>query len=258
MYPKYFFEFFREFERTEEVFVAMPFTEAFRPRWDYIFVPAIESVKLIPYRVDARLISDSILTDILRGIGRAKLILGDISIDENGYRNGNVMYELGIAHAIRLAEEVIILRSDNDKLLFDINQVRIINININDIDTSIRQLTDIFINSIKEINTSKDLIVNKTVTSFDSACFYIMHVIKESYSLFMQPPPDSAGNYGPLSNQEARRGFSKLQELCIIEPISALDEKTGIVKYRLTALGEAIIKRFPYLLDLGKPRIKKG
>lgn len=108
MYPKHFLDYFREFETTDEVFVAMPFGgEAAECRWEDIFVPAIDAVDLEPYRVDIRDVGDSILTDILEGIGRARLVLVDVSgqgvtdLGDGRVRdpNPNAVYELGIAHA---------------------------------------------------------------------------------------------------------------------------------------------------------------
>jgi hypothetical protein len=112
MYPKIFLEYFRDFERTNRVFVAMPFSPDFKPRWDDVFRPAIEAVGLEAFRVDMRKTGDSIQTEILQQISQAQLILVDVSTDETGHRNANVMYELGVAHASRLPDEVIIVRSD--------------------------------------------------------------------------------------------------------------------------------------------------
>ena len=79
--------------------------------------------------MDARRISDSILTEILSGVGTSRLFLADVTTleraDERPIRNGNVMYEVGIAHAVRLPEEVLLFRSDSDSLLFDVANVRV-------------------------------------------------------------------------------------------------------------------------------------
>ena len=95
MYPSIFAEYFREFERTSEVFVAMPISPQFEGRWKHIFKPSIKSLNLKPYRVDLGKVSNSILIDILRGVGTAKLVLADISGQKDGWPNPNVMYELG-------------------------------------------------------------------------------------------------------------------------------------------------------------------
>lgn len=134
MYPNQYFSLFPPFPRENRVFVAMSFDEQFSARWEEVIVPAIRSTKyeggpLEPHRVDAKRISDSILTEILGGISNDQLVLADVTaadeIDGKPVRNGNVMYEVGIAHAIRLPEEVLLFRSDTSHLLFDISNVRV-------------------------------------------------------------------------------------------------------------------------------------
>jgi hypothetical protein len=249
MYPMHYLEYFRVFDREKKIFVAMPFAEAFNPRWNQIFVPAIRSLDLEPFRVDESFVSDSILTDILKGIGSAKLIIVDISADECGYRNGNVMYELGIAHSIRMPEEVIIVCCDKkiSKHLFDINQIRINYFNENNIEESVEKVIKLLKNSIKEIDLTKDILISKVLRSLDPACYYVLNVLKKSISAEdFKSPPDADGSYGPLSNREARRAFFKLQEHGILEPPFADVDKDANFRYRFTSLGEAIRQRISY------------
>src|SRR5262249_39730560 len=114
--------------------VAMSFSQAFKERWTEVIAPAIETVShngspLKPVRVDARTVSDSILTEILTGIGRAQVVFGEITtlgmLEDNPVRNANGMYEVALAHAVRLPEEVVLFRSDRDNLLFDTANVRV-------------------------------------------------------------------------------------------------------------------------------------
>jgi hypothetical protein len=119
------------------VFVAMSFDQRFQRRWEEVIEPGINSVqvagqRLKAYRVNASVIGDSILTEILGGIGRARIIFADVTshnlegaTEEMPIRNGNVMYEVGIAHATRLPEEVLLFRSDRQRLLFDVANVRV-------------------------------------------------------------------------------------------------------------------------------------
>src|SRR5262245_37213193 len=111
----------------------MSFNERFNSRWENVISPAIKSISLNyvplePIRVDARYISDAILTEILDGIGNSKLIFGDITSlgehDGRVVRNENVLYEIGLAHAMRLPEETVLFRSDRDRLSFDVQGIR--------------------------------------------------------------------------------------------------------------------------------------
>jgi len=135
VYPANYFGLFPPFPRKDTVFVAMSFDEQFEKRWTDVIGPAIANVKpngnaLAAIRVDSRRISDSILTEILSGIGTARLVLADVTTigymdGGRAIRNANVLYEVGLAHAQRLPEEVLLFRSDNDNLLFDVANVRV-------------------------------------------------------------------------------------------------------------------------------------
>jgi hypothetical protein len=167
MYPKIYMDLFRSFEREQEVFVGMPFSSKFELRWKEIFEPAILSCSLKPYRTKELVVSDSITIDILDGIGRAKLLLFDIS-DERGKPNPNVMYELGIAHATRLPEEVIILRDDISKSsTFDISHIRWNTFSPKETENSITKIKALINNAESEIDLTKDKLVTKVITSLD-------------------------------------------------------------------------------------------
>ena len=245
MYPKIFIEYFREHERSKEVFVAIPFSKPFRQRWDDIFVPAIEGLGLTPYRVDKRSISDSILTDILSGICRAKLVLADISTNKRSSRNGNVMYELGLAHATRMPEEAVIVRSDKGKLLFDINQVRVRSFSPANTRESIDLIKECLVDALKEIDLTRDMIVKKVQKQLDHDSMYVMAMEADKDTFTVATAEH--GNYGHLEWQEARIIFRKLQELQIFE--SEIDSDARPVKYRWSSLGRAVKAKLKDTLD---------
>lgn len=121
-------------EVLDQVFVAMSFEPKFNDRFSNIIRPAIEKEaisghKLIAYRVDNSKTGDSILTDIVDGIAHSRLVLADVSVvDEGRYtgtpiRNGNEMYEVGIALACRMPSEVLLIRDDSKKFLFDVSTI---------------------------------------------------------------------------------------------------------------------------------------
>jgi hypothetical protein len=128
MYPAHWLTLYPATPRDNRVFVAMSFDARLNARWSDVIEPALSSVQfrgnaLSPYRVDTRQIGDSILTEIVQGVAQSRLVFVDItSLDElnsTPIRNGNVMYELGIAHAARLPEEILVFRSDDHPLPFD-------------------------------------------------------------------------------------------------------------------------------------------
>ena len=112
----------------------MSFAPEYEVRYRDVIKPAIESLMvkgqmLQAYRVDISKSGDSILTDIMEGIAHSQMIVADLSAigrdskSGHSYRNGNVMYEVGIALACRQSEEVLLVRDDEDRFLFDVSTV---------------------------------------------------------------------------------------------------------------------------------------
>lgn len=121
MYPYDFFTKYRVDKLINQVFVGMWFNTEHKIRFDNIIVKAIEKCQgMKPYRVDQPVSGDSIPINILEGILNSRIVLFEISyitpeiVIYNSikmrFRNANVMYELGLAHAWRLPEEIIIIR----------------------------------------------------------------------------------------------------------------------------------------------------
>ncbi len=133
----------------------MSFAPPYSRRFDEVIVPAIESItvggqRLKAFRVDISKTGDSILTDIVDGIAHSQLILADVStigkdaVSGVPYRNANVMYEVGIALACRQPSEVLLVRDDEDKFLFDVSSIPHKKINFTDVSTAISDLRDFF------------------------------------------------------------------------------------------------------------------
>lgn len=133
MHPQLFLKEFWQMNFRPQVFVAMSFHKNYDERFERVITPAIKSIKiddveLEPYRVDISKSGDSILTDIIDGIAHSQLVLADVSsigLDSEGksYRNANVMYEVGLAIACRQPTEVLLIRDDGDKFLFDVSTI---------------------------------------------------------------------------------------------------------------------------------------
>jgi hypothetical protein len=134
LYPQSYFSLIPPFPRRSRVFVAMSFEPRFGDRWQAVLAPAIRGVShggapLEPFRVDLSRASDAILTEILEAIADSYAIVADLTaigeIDGRPVRNANVLYEVGLAHAVRLPEEVVLFRSDKGALDFDVAGVRV-------------------------------------------------------------------------------------------------------------------------------------
>lgn len=161
MHPQLFLKTFWQIEFRPQIFVAMSFEPRYKSRFDEVIAPAIRSitvggVKLEPYRVDMSKSGDSILTDIIDGIAHSQMVLADVSSTRIGflrrktYRNGNVMYEVGLALACRHSSEVLLIRDDHDKFLFDVSTIPHMTIDFSKKNSAITILRDALISRLNE------------------------------------------------------------------------------------------------------------
>jgi len=100
-------------------FVMMPFSTTSDEYYEHIYKPAIESLKFKSIRADNLFRPSPIIKDIWEYINKSKILLADIT-----GLNPNVMYELGLAHAI--SKPVIIISDDVEKVPFDLRFLRIL------------------------------------------------------------------------------------------------------------------------------------
>lgn len=176
MNPNTFLKTFWRMELKPQVFVAMTFAGAYQARYENVIAPAIRSVllndsPLEPYRVDVSQSGDSILTDISDGIAHSQLVLADIStvgkdsVTGGPYRNGNVMYEVGLALACRQPSEVLLVRDDHDKFLFDVSTVPHLTIDFTDAAPARRRLTEELVKRLREQRFVNDARVRMAIAS---------------------------------------------------------------------------------------------
>src|SRR4051794_27074483 len=84
-------------------------------------------------------------------------------------RNGNVMWELGIAHVMRLPDEVIVVRSDNDKSIFDLTQFRAFQFDPDDPTEARRILVSLARDRLRVIDQTRSDYVKRCAESLDPA-----------------------------------------------------------------------------------------
>lgn len=178
MHPRVFLDTFWRNDIRNEVFVAMSFDPRFDRRWDGIFRAAIESIaiggqQLNAVRVDIRKSGDSILSEINDGIAHSQLVLADISVtdtlvsdsSQTSFRNGNVMFEVGIALACRQPVEVVLVRDDAAKLLFDISHIPVIRFDPANEPAAIKLIQATLMDRLRERDMLKDLRLARTLES---------------------------------------------------------------------------------------------
>jgi hypothetical protein len=167
VHPQAFLKTFWRLELRPQVFVAMSFASQYQDRFDNVVAPAIRSiqvggVRLVPYRVDLSKTGDSILTEIVDGIAHSQLVLADLStlgkdsVTGIPYRNGNVLYEVGIALACRHPSEVLLVRDDEDRFLFDVSSVPHVKIDFTDKAAAVDRLRDELLARFRERSLVND------------------------------------------------------------------------------------------------------
>jgi hypothetical protein len=165
----------------------MSFDTKFDNRWKNVIEPAIKEVGLYPYRVDQKTISDSIITEIITGISKCRLFFADVTTlahcEDRVFRNENVLYEVGIAHSRRLPEEVVLFRSDDDRLLFDLANIRVNPYNPDEKPTESKKLVkEALYSAIKEIDLQKHHSIKYAVESltYDGVQFILDLAINDN------------------------------------------------------------------------------
>lgn len=97
----------------------MPFSQVPPSYYDQIYKPAIEAAGLKAVRADDIYLPSLIIRDIWREVRNARVLLADLT-----FRNPNVMYELGLAHAV--GKPVVMLTQSLEDAPFDIRSHRIV------------------------------------------------------------------------------------------------------------------------------------
>jgi hypothetical protein len=107
-------------DSSETCFVMMPFAEPLGGYYAAIYQPAIKKTGLTAVRADTDIFgTGKIIDQIWAGINRAKVLVAELT-----GRNPNVLYELGLAHALR--KPVVLISSNEADVPFDVRHVRVI------------------------------------------------------------------------------------------------------------------------------------
>ena len=254
MFPSELFSLFPPFPRDPHVFVAMSFDPVFKHRWEVVIEPTIQGLGLKPIRVDASTISDSILTQILRGISDSRLIFADITAVRRR-RNSNVMYEVGLAHAVRQPQEVILFRSDKIPLLFDVAHVKVNHYAPEtDVNTSKASMKKALTEAMSEVEQRKGIAVAKATDALDPIALNILLDAVEN-GIIHHPRLKTMRDF--LINVPKILALSRLLDLGLVKvkyPASTLEDidipLDEVMKYELTLLGDAVLSNFATKLEI--------
>jgi len=110
----------------DSCFVIMPFADPIGGYYELIYEPAIKKTGLTPVRADTDIFgTGKIIEQIWAGLKRAKVLVAELT-----GRNPNVLYELGLAHALH--KPVVLISSNEQDVPFDVRHVRVIYYDVND------------------------------------------------------------------------------------------------------------------------------
>lgn len=165
-------------------------------------------------------------------------------------RNGNVMYEVGLAHAVRLPEEVLIFRSDSENLLFDVANVRI---NSYDPDGSPdqarKQVSEAIIESLNELDLKRNLAIKSASQAMDLDAWGVLTTAAMNNGISQFPTKTMGQALGNIAKNNAivrlldmgalETDFTKLSP----ELLKQLDKSEGdFFSYNVTEFGMAILR----------------
>ncbi len=244
MYPRDFFDTYWRPELRNEIFVAMPFHDEFIDIWTTAIKPAIEEDVVGSYkanRVDTTMLSGCIIVDILDGIAHSRVVLADISICNTGawknQRNGNVMYEVGIAHALRQVEEVVIIRNDDEQISFDVSGIILNKYNRDNL-ISARNSISVFVSeALKLIDTSKSLKIQRAIGQLNNDMYFWLITWGKNEGFF-GPAPKTMGEEVISISKKLALGRLQAEGILDSTPTSTPNGPA----YSWTNFGKALLK----------------
>ena len=228
-----------------EVFVAMSFAPKFKARYSEVIEPAVRSVtigktRLEPRRVDLSRSGDSILTEIMDGIAHSQMVIADISTThrhcgtKTACRNGNVMYEVGLAVACRQPCEVLLIRDDADSLLFDVSTIPVLTLDFRDVGEAQATIAQTVVARLRERKTLWDYRVERALLALSQAELEVLRTWCE-FATNQVFGVENAMNFLMLS------AIPRLLDKGVLQLAGSFD--LGCPAYMWTPLGYAVAQR---------------
>jgi len=211
-----------------QVFVAMSFSERSRERFKNVIEPAIlgcsvNGVQLTPQRVDLSQTGDFILTDIVEGIAHSQLVLADMSSigrdseTQETFRNGNVMYEVGVALACRQPD------------VSAVPHMRVDFANFPDARSKLKQELQA---RLRSQSHAKDARVQCAFRSLSVQEFEVLQSFKKNLDSILSFPESGTVNFRWMA------AIPRLLDKQVIKLVGSANGKD--LAYRLTALGKFV------------------
>jgi hypothetical protein len=193
-------------------------------------------------RVDVTVLSGNVVSRILEGVAHCRIVLADISVTTGGrwagQPNGNVMYELGLSHAVRHEPEVVVIRSDDEELNFDVAGIQVHRYRRDDLPASRALVARLLADARAEIDLTKSLLVERAVDTLDS------DALKYFSDYAGQPfyPRRIVTTGDDVLTIAARAALARLQALGILRAARSTNAERPII-FVWTDFGRAVARR---------------
>lgn len=143
----------------ESCFVVMPFAPPTGNYYQQIYEPAIHKAGLHPVRADADIFgTGKIMDQIWQGITAAKVLVAELT-----QRNPNVLYELGLAHALK--KPVVLVSSNENDVPFDLQHIRVIYYDVTDLFWGQKLIEKVAENIVSALKNPKEAIFQRALGS---------------------------------------------------------------------------------------------
>ena len=188
------------------------------------------------------------MADIVDGIAHCQMVLADVSsvgkdsVSGQAYRNANVMYEVGLALACRQSTEVLLLRDDDDKFLFDVSTIPHMRLDFTDHGKAREHLQSELSARLKMRDSINDARVQLAVAGLSTQ---ESNYLKAAANL----QPDSAA-WGLPQTLWGMLGITRLLDKGLIKVVAEFE--TGGLAYVLTPLGRVVAQ----VVQSTHPRVK--
>lgn len=175
------------------------------------------------------------------------------------------MYEVGIAHAVRLPEEVLIFRSDSDPLLFDVANVRANSYSPDDRPEDAKKfLSECLVAALREVDLRRHIAVSNVAESLDFPSWWLL-AETQSGKPVAHPQMKTMGQ--ALGNAARAAAIQRLLELGAIrtsylaltpDVYERLKDSTSeeILTYQCTEFGRAIFSEGIRRMGLQTPEMQ--
>ena len=182
----------------------------------------------------------NVITDrIFDRIANSKMLLFDLTDDPKSpcqfskQVNGNVLYELGIANAIREPEDIVLIRAASDvKIPFDISGL---NINMYDGELGIEWLLSKLTKALEDQAWYNSKRVDAAAKSIDDIALHIMNTVGCR--------PQGVNHFNIVGQPtEVKVSVLRLIDLGILWFASGIDKRGVEHAYRWTSFGREVMK----------------